>query len=143
MPGGDRTGPLGAGPMTGRGVGICAGYDVPGYMNPSFGRGFGYGRGRGFGRGFQGGGRGWRHQYYATGLPGWARGYAYPYPHPAVFPVSPGTATSAKTAQGEELAYLKEQATYFKEALGDIESRVKELQQEAGHAGKDQEKAKK
>ena len=47
MPRGDRTGPMGAGPMTGRGVGFCAGYDVPGYMNSSFERGFG----RGFGRG--------------------------------------------------------------------------------------------
>ena len=51
MPGGDRTGPWGAGPMTGRGVGICAGYDMPGYMNPAFGRGSGRGWGRGFGRG--------------------------------------------------------------------------------------------
>ena len=69
MPGGDRTGPLGAGPMTGRGAGFCAGYSMPGYANPISGRGwFGFGRGRGwFGRG---GGRGWRHWYYATGLPG-------------------------------------------------------------------------
>jgi len=37
MPGIDKTGPLGQGPMTGRGMGLC-------------GRGMGYGRG--FGRGF-------------------------------------------------------------------------------------------
>jgi hypothetical protein len=54
MPGGDRTGPLGMGPMTGRAAGFCAGYPVPGYMNPARGRGgwpFGgwgwFGRGRG------------------------------------------------------------------------------------------------
>ena len=41
MPRGDRTGPGGAGPMTGRAAGYCAGYPVPGYMNP----GRGYGRG--------------------------------------------------------------------------------------------------
>ncbi|HNR33506.1 MAG TPA: DUF5320 domain-containing protein, partial [Candidatus Hydrogenedentes bacterium] len=70
MPGGDRTGPLGAGPMTGRGAGRCAGFDMPGYANPVPGRGF---WGRGFGRGGGGGGRGWRHWYYATGLPGWMR----------------------------------------------------------------------
>ena len=48
MPRGDGTGPLGYGPMTGRRMGFCAGYD-----RPSFGRsfGFGFGRGRGFGRG--------------------------------------------------------------------------------------------
>ncbi len=52
MPRGDRTGPWGAGPMTGRGGGYCANYAVPGYMNPvvGYGRGWGRGRGRGFGR---------------------------------------------------------------------------------------------
>ena len=52
MPGGDRTGPNGMGPMTGRGAGYCAGYQVPGYTNPVGSRGFGaFGRGRGMGRG--------------------------------------------------------------------------------------------
>jgi len=57
MPGGDRTGPAGLGPMTGRRAGYCAGYQAPGYVNPwpRFGRGIGFGRGRGFwGRGFWG-----------------------------------------------------------------------------------------
>ncbi len=60
MPGGDRTGPWGTGPMTGRGVGYCAGYPVPGNLNPGVGygrryrRGFGRGRGRGFVRGWYG-----------------------------------------------------------------------------------------
>ncbi len=63
MPGGDRTGPLGLGPRTGRGMGYCSGYNRPGFMNRWFGRfgfgrfGRGFSRGRGFGRGF---GRGWR-----------------------------------------------------------------------------------
>ncbi|KUK50216.1 MAG: hypothetical protein XD76_1563 [candidate division TA06 bacterium 32_111] len=54
MPGGDRTGPAGFGPMTGRAAGYCAGYSVPGYANPVGGRlgmGFRRGFGRGFGRG--------------------------------------------------------------------------------------------
>lgn len=34
MPGGDGTGPMGMGSMTGRGAGYCAGYDTPGYANP-------------------------------------------------------------------------------------------------------------
>jgi hypothetical protein len=38
MPGGDGTGPMGRGPMTGRAAGYCAGYSVPGYMNPVPGR---------------------------------------------------------------------------------------------------------
>jgi len=85
MPFGDGTGPAGLGPMTGRAAGFCAGFGVPGYMNPFAGRAGLYGagapaigpygagsygyripygvrvnpwlrRGFGFGRGF---GRGW------------------------------------------------------------------------------------
>ena len=61
MPGGDRTGPLGRGPMTGRARGFCAGYDAPGYANYGGGRrmfygwrggGGPYGGGRGRGRGY-------------------------------------------------------------------------------------------
>ena len=40
MPWGDRTGPMGYGPMTGRGAGYCAGYQMPGSANPTPGRGF-------------------------------------------------------------------------------------------------------
>lgn len=51
MPGGDGTGPMGRGAMTGRGFGICNDANVTEY-----GIGFGFGRGlgcrRGFGRGF-------------------------------------------------------------------------------------------
>ena len=46
MPFGNGTGPAGMGPMTGRAAGYCAGYPVPGYMNPYVGRpGPGYGIG--------------------------------------------------------------------------------------------------
>ena len=43
MPFGDGTGPVGLGPMTGRAAGFCAGYPVPGYMNPAIGRAGFYG----------------------------------------------------------------------------------------------------
>ena len=66
MPGGDRTGPMGAGPMSGRGAGYCAGFNQPGYMSPGF-------RGRGAGFGGGGGGRGRRNRLWATGMPGWMR----------------------------------------------------------------------
>ena len=49
MPGGDGTGPLGQGPMTGRGAGFCAGFSTGGYANP-LPR---VGRGRRIGRGFR------------------------------------------------------------------------------------------
>ena len=52
MPRGDKTGPNGQGMMTGRKMGYCAGFNVPGFMNGTgFGGGFGGGFGRGFGRG--------------------------------------------------------------------------------------------
>jgi hypothetical protein len=72
MPAGDHTGPLGQGPRTGRAAGYCAGYDRPGFQNPIPGYGQGLSRGRGAGR--AGGGHGWRHWFYATGLTGWQRG---------------------------------------------------------------------
>lgn len=67
MPRGDATGPMGMGPMTGRGAGYCAGFGVPGYVNNVGGRGFGmgFGRGAGFGgRGGRSGGFGFRNRFY-------------------------------------------------------------------------------
>jgi len=54
MPGGDRTGPLGEGSMTGRRLGFCAANDEPGAY---YGRAYGSGRGPGmaFRRGLRGG----------------------------------------------------------------------------------------
>lgn len=63
---GDKTGPMGQGPMTGRSLGYCAGYESPGFT-----RGFGGGRGQG--RGFGGGGRG-RGMAYGRGF-GFNAGY--------------------------------------------------------------------
>jgi len=119
MPGGDRTGPLGAGPRTGRSVGYCAGYNMPGYANPVGGWGAGRGGGFGYGAGFGGGGygRGWRHRFYATGIPGRAVGHGYP-PAYAV----PGFRSE------DERANLIEQAEYFKAALEDINKRLDKLQ---------------
>jgi hypothetical protein len=45
MPAGDGTGASGMGPMTGRAAGFCAGFPVPGYMNPVVGRMGFYGHG--------------------------------------------------------------------------------------------------
>jgi hypothetical protein len=65
MPYGDGTGPSGMGPMTGRAAGYCAGYPVPGYMNPIPGRGW-----YGFGRGLP---------VYGIGYPSWGGYGFYPY----------------------------------------------------------------
>ncbi len=65
--GGDGTGPLGQGPLTGRGAGYCAGYSTPGYLNRDVGRG-GVWR-----TGVRGGGRGNRNFFNTTGLARWQR----------------------------------------------------------------------
>ena len=59
MPRGDKTGPLGEGPRTGRQMGYCVGNEDPGFIYPNAIRGVGYrrrfrggfaqGRGPGFG----------------------------------------------------------------------------------------------
>ena len=121
MPRGDRTGPMGQGPMTGRAAGYCAGFSAPGYMNPVGGRGFG--RGGGFG----GGGRGWRNMYYATGLPGYARAGWNPA---AGFPAAGayGTQYAPRMPEDQELEALKSEAQQFQTALENINSRIKELE---------------
>ena len=123
MPGGDGTGPMGQGPMTGRAGGFCAGYEVPGYTNPIPGRGYGRGPGggRGFGRGYGGGrgggiGRGWRHRYYATGQPGWQRAdWGWQAPPPG--PPDPEA----------ERHYLESEANALRAELESIQKRLEEL----------------
>jgi Family of unknown function (DUF5320) len=68
MPRGNGTGPIGLGPMTGRGAGYCAGYGMPGFMNPILGLGTGARFGRWRGAGFRGrdAGHGWRNMFYAA-----------------------------------------------------------------------------
>lgn len=105
MPGGDRTGPAGLGPMTGRGVGFCAGYSVPGYANPVGGRG-GIGMGRG-------GRRGWRNwcfpAFRATGYYG-----------PNMESITPEN----------ELQALRNQAEAMKADLEQINERIAQLDTE-------------
>ncbi|MCK9479461.1 MAG: DUF5320 domain-containing protein [Firmicutes bacterium] len=51
MPRGDGTGPMGAGPLTGRGFGVCKGARVLGRVGLGAGLCLGLARGLGFGRG--------------------------------------------------------------------------------------------
>lgn len=106
MPRGDGTGPMGLGPMTGRGAGYCAGYPYPGLTNPGFGRGY-------FGRG-----RGWRNWYRATGIPGRGR-VAYNLPSWEEYPYQPN--------QSEEKEILSEQLKSLKEEVNIIEKRLQGL----------------
>ena len=116
MPGGDRTGPMGMGPRTGRAAGYCSGFGVPGYANPGpgrgFGRGWGMGWGRGFGRGF---GRGWGRGFWGAGYGAW--GAAAPQV-PVVGPVS----------VKDEMEVLKSQSEYLEKSLTSIRERIAELE---------------
>ena len=105
MPRGDRTGPAGFGPMTGRGMGYCADYPVPGFMNPGPGFGLGRGWGRGFGRGW---GRGW-------GYPDW--GYS---PYPTQYPAQPPTVKEEKEILTDEVKALEEELKAIKARLSEL-----------------------
>jgi hypothetical protein len=104
MPGGDGTGPMGMGPMTGRGLGYCAGYAAPGYAAP----GFGMGRARGFRR----------RMYYMNGLPCGARYGAYPYGFTPY--ACQGTAPEA-----DEKEVLQNQAEFLEKQLKEVRERLK------------------
>ena len=106
MPTGDRTGPMGQGPRTGRGAGYCAGYENPGFANPAFAHGFraGMGAERRFRR--------WnRFQMQA----GWM-GYGY---QPGAYP--PPTPITAE----QEQEALKAQESWLQEQLDAVRGRMK------------------
>ncbi|MFO8133244.1 MAG: DUF5320 domain-containing protein [Thermoplasmatota archaeon] len=121
MPAGDKTGPEGRGPRTGRGLGYCAGYDTPGYTK-GMPRGGGYGRGygRGFGRGF---GRGRRWRYYPPA----------PYPEPSYPPRSqpapyyPPEKPEAGEPTETEQTYLQDAIRRLEEELNMLRERVEQL----------------
>ena len=104
MPRGDRTGPDGMGPMTGRRMGYCAGYDMPGNVNHIGKR---MGRGLRSGRGFRGGNElnfGYNQRPY--------------YPSPEYYPQ-----VSEKTLIENEIKIIGEQ-------LKTLETRLAELPKE-------------
>ncbi len=101
MPGGDRTGPWGYGPRTGRAMGYCSGYDMPGYAGPyGCGGGGRFGRGRGMGRGL---GRGWR--------------FRTDYAPPVI----------GAPSKEDELSYLQDVQRSLEQGLDDVRKRLKEL----------------
>jgi hypothetical protein len=110
MPFGDRTGPDGFGPKTGRAMGYCSGFSYPGSMNPVQGRARGFSRG--LGHRWVGRGRGWRCQYRMTGMPGWARS-SYPY--------------TPDFTEREEMDFLRSQADFLKKQLEDVQNRINTL----------------
>ena len=124
MPGGDNSGPEGRGPMSGRGLGYCAGYGEPGWTAdaPGMGRGRGYGRGRGFGRGWgRGFGRGRAHGY-GRGY-GWGRRRWYDYDDP--YYGEPPVDRAA--APDDEKGFLEAELEDLKARMEQIKKRLEAL----------------
>ncbi|MHA1339327.1 MAG: DUF5320 domain-containing protein [Promethearchaeota archaeon] len=109
MPGGDGTGPLGLGPLTGRRLGYCAGFSTPGYTK-SFGLGLGLGR-----LGFRG--RGWRR--------GGFFGYIPPYFPPSPNIPAPQTTFDEKTY----LTNLEAEKSYLEQQLKQLEQEITKLKE--------------
>jgi hypothetical protein len=108
MPRGDRTGPAGMGPMTGRAAGYCAGYNVPGFMNPYGGRmGGGFGRGRG---------RWWGTPYPAAGWETWSPPYGG-YPSAPAY-----SADQEKEALQNQVKFFEDQLTALRERIDELEA---------------------
>jgi hypothetical protein len=127
MPAGDRKGPLGYGPATGRGAGFCTGNSVPVYDNSA------YRCGRG--RGFSGGGRGWRYKYYATGNRRWARGYNTSQ----TWSWNDGLTPNGNITPEKEIEVLKNQAEFFTRQIDVLNVRISELEEIASRNQKDEE----
>jgi hypothetical protein len=119
MPRGDRRGPEGAGPMTGRGLGYCVGNDRPGFaanaapqgFNRSFrgGAGRGPGRGMGYGRGY--------------GI-GYARMNAPAYEQPTA------EESTGQTTNQAQIERLENTASNLQNQLEEIKTQLNELKKD-------------
>lgn len=91
------------GPVTGGGRGFCA---YPGGAGKPFFGGSGF-----YGRG---GGRGWRNQFYATGLPRWQR---------RAFWNAPAAAEDEKQALKSEVDFLRSRLQALEERLAAMQAK--------------------
>lgn len=124
MPGLNGAGPMGGGPMTGGGRGLCNPYGGRTYASRGYGRGRGFrggfgpgfGRGRGYARGF-----GWRGFY-----PAWGESYGPAYGQPYG---SPPTMNPE-----DEINALKDEVTFIERDLDAINKRIEELESAPSNA---------
>jgi hypothetical protein len=105
-------------------MGYCGGRQVLGSVNTVPGRSFG-------GRG---GGRGWRHRFYATGLTGWQRaamgwprgGFGFPNPAPFDTPL---------ITREQELSLLEADLRCLEQTAENLRRRIDEMKTEPAAKG--------
>lgn len=120
MPRGDRTGPWGRGPRTGRGLGYCSGYDEPGFTAGAPGRAF-HGRGSVGGMGFgRGAGRG-----YGRGI-GYGRGGISPVGPDPDYEAAPSPPEAEENELRSYMGHLENEIRTVKERLKVLRSGKKE-----------------
>ena len=112
MPGLDRRGPAGVGPLTGWGRGQCAPYGRRAGRR-SFGQQSGWG----------GRGRGWGHRSGGSGATRWGWGR---------FPGRQRPYYETFNTRDEKTAIFKEETARLKEELKSIEQRLRELEKRQG-----------
>jgi Family of unknown function (DUF5320) len=116
MPGFDRTGPMGGGPMTGGARGRCN--PAAAGTIPAFAGGYSYGRGLALRRG-------WRGPYAPGRGGGNGRGFGW-------YPSASGPACSMEAAS--EIDRLKADAEYMQKSLDAINKRIEELSEKPAQA---------
>lgn len=109
MPGGNRKGPVGNGPRTGRAAGFCSGFNSPGFENPSPGQG----QGRNIGSRNP---RRMRRRIFS-------RNYS-------TTPVSMQDEYDSEKSRSDELQYLKNKEKYLVSELSSIQKRIEKIESE-------------
>ncbi|MEA1878838.1 MAG: DUF5320 domain-containing protein [Bacteroidota bacterium] len=112
MPRGNKTGPSGDGPMTGRAQGYCTGNNQAGFTNNQANPG------QGFGRGFRGGfgGGGGRGQGRGLGMRGQGQRFGFGQGYQNTNYINEQS-VSEKTLIENEIRVLKDQLSYLEKQL--------------------------
>ncbi len=106
MPSGDRTGPLGQGPLTGRGFGFCTGYRNNNIRVS----------------------RGSRRRFFATGIPGW-KWFGYQGQFNTYGKGAPFQGAGEQYSAEEEKEILKAETEVLKNQLDRINERLNQLEE--------------
>lgn len=104
MPGGNRTGPFGEGPKTGKGLGFCAEQEQSGFQNPNENYTFGFGQG-------------WRNRWDRGRYHQFRTGFGH-------FPIGTSTSVSEITLLENEARILKEQLATIEKQLSDLKKKT-------------------